>query len=145
MRGKAHASELFDMLDEHGISAVISGGVNPAEISKNHVYILPKDDPADEYVGFELTRSEFAFLCESNSTQESSARAVKSNEKAKKSARKKILSYLELTEGDYVVHELHGVGQYMGIKTLTVAGVTRDYIIHKICRERSVICAVRRP
>ena len=131
VRGKAHASELFDMLDEHGISAVISGGVNPAEISKNHVYILPKDDPADEYVGFELTRSEFAFLCESNSTQESSARAVKSNEKAKKSARKKILSYLELTEGDYVVHELHGVGQYMGIKTLTVAGVTRDYITIK--------------
>ena len=131
VRGKAHASELYDMLAAHGISAVVSGGMPCAELSKNHVYLMPKDDMSEEYVGFELIKTGFAFLCESTSTQEASARAVKTNEKAKKSAKKKILSYLELTEGDYVVHELHGVGQYMGIKTLTVAGVTRDYITIK--------------
>lgn len=131
VRGKAHASELYDMLAEHGINAVVSGGMPLAELSKSHVYLMPKDDMGEEYVGFELIKTGFAFLCESTSTQEASARAVKTNEKAKKSAKKKILSYLELTEGDYVVHELHGVGQYMGIKTLTVAGVTRDYITIK--------------
>lgn len=131
VRGKAHASELYDMLGERGIGAVVSGGAPLADLAKNHVYIMPKDDPGDEYVGFELTATKFAFLCESNAAQESTARAVRSNEKAKKSAKKKILSYLELTEGDYVVHELHGVGQYLGIKTLTVAGVTRDYITIK--------------
>lgn len=131
VRGTAHAAELYDMLSERGIKAVISSGVSLAEMSDKHIYILPKNSPADEYVGFELTRSRFALLCESNATQESSARAIRTKEKSAGSAQKKVLSYLELTEGDYVVHELHGIGQYQGIKTLTVAGITRDYITIK--------------
>ena len=131
VRGAAHASSLYEMLDEKGIRAVISSGTDIESMSGKHVYIIPKDNPAEEYTGFELTKSKFAFLCEDASTQGAAARAVKSNDKAKKSAKKKILSYLELTEGDYVVHEQHGVGQYLGIKTLTVAGVTRDYITIK--------------
>ena len=131
VRGAAHAAELFDMLREKGLDAVVASGARVEEMSAKHVYIVPKDDPVNEYVGFELTKTKFAFLCEDVSVQASSARAVKSNEKAKKSAKKKILSYLELTEGDYVVHEQHGIGQYQGIKTLTVAGVTRDYITIK--------------
>ena len=56
-------------------------------------------------------------------------------EKKKRAARSKkdnnaqaILSYADLSEGDYVVHEAHGIGQYMGLTTMTVDGVTRDYI-----------------
>lgn len=41
---------------------------------------------------------------------------------------KNILSYTELEEGDYVVHEKYGIGQYTGISTITSAGITRDYI-----------------
>ena len=40
----------------------------------------------------------------------------------------RILSYAELKEGDYVVHENHGIGQYMGITTMNVGGATHDYI-----------------
>ena len=56
-------------------------------------------------------------------------------EKKKRAARSKrdssaqqILSYADLSEGDYVVHEAHGIGQYMGLTTMTLDGVTRDYI-----------------
>ena len=128
VRGKSHASSLYEMLEGKGIKAVISSGTDLASMSPKHIYIIPKDNPADEYTGFELTKSKFAFLCEDASTQATAARAMKSSEKVKKSPKKKILSYLELSEGDYVVHEQHGVGQYLGIKTLTVMGVTRDYI-----------------
>ena len=38
------------------------------------------------------------------------------------------MSYNELNVGDLVVHETYGIGQYMGIENLTVAGVSRDYI-----------------
>ena len=30
--------------------------------------------------------------------------------------------------GDYVVHETHGIGKYLGIKTLVVDGQKRDYL-----------------
>lgn len=37
-------------------------------------------------------------------------------------------SYLELTPGDYIVHEYNGIGQFMSIKTLLVDGKHEDYI-----------------
>ena len=138
VRGTTHATSLYDMLNEKGVNAVISSGTELSAMSPKHIYIIPKENPADEFTGFELSKSKFAFLCEDAATQSASARAVKSNEKAKRSAKKKILSYLELTEGDYVVHEQHGVGQYLGIKTLTVAGVTRDYITIKYAGKDSL-------
>lgn len=38
------------------------------------------------------------------------------------------LDWRELHAGDYVVHATHGIGQFMGMKTMTVNGVTRDYL-----------------
>jgi transcription-repair coupling factor (superfamily II helicase) len=37
-------------------------------------------------------------------------------------------SYDELKPGDYVVHETSGIGQFLGIKTIEVDGVHRDYL-----------------
>ena len=34
----------------------------------------------------------------------------------------------KLNIGDYVVHNVHGIGVYNGIKTLTLSGVVKDYI-----------------
>ncbi len=41
---------------------------------------------------------------------------------------KVIKNYEELNIGDYVVHDMHGIGQYMGIKTLETKGNLRDYL-----------------
>ncbi len=48
--------------------------------------------------------------------------------KKKKKNTKSILSYADLDVGDFVVHEVYGIGRYTGIETLTCDGVTRDYI-----------------
>jgi len=48
--------------------------------------------------------------------------------KKKKDARRAVLSYADLQVGDLVVHESHGIGRYMGLETLTIDGVTRDYV-----------------
>ena len=40
----------------------------------------------------------------------------------------KIQSFTELTPGDYVVHENHGLGIYKGIEKIEVDKVTKDYI-----------------
>ncbi len=48
--------------------------------------------------------------------------------KKKRDAKGAILSYADLEVGDLVVHEAHGIGRYMGLETLTIDGVTRDYV-----------------
>ena len=40
----------------------------------------------------------------------------------------KISDYNELKIGDYVVHDTNGIGQYMGIKTLEIDGVHKDFL-----------------
>jgi transcription-repair coupling factor (superfamily II helicase) len=44
-------------------------------------------------------------------------------------------SYRELDVGDYVVHINHGVGIYLGVRSLEIEGVTRDYIFIKYAGE----------
>ncbi|MCH4178715.1 MAG: transcription-repair coupling factor [Megasphaera sp.] len=36
--------------------------------------------------------------------------------------------FTDLKSGDYVVHEVHGIGRYVGIKTIEVDGVHKDYL-----------------
>ncbi|WP_027339793.1 transcription-repair coupling factor [Halonatronum saccharophilum] len=41
----------------------------------------------------------------------------------------KISSFTELDVGDYVVHENHGIGKYLGIKKLKIQGKSKDYLL----------------
>ena len=34
----------------------------------------------------------------------------------------------DLRVGDYVVHAVHGIGQYLGLRTETILGATSDYL-----------------
>lgn len=43
-------------------------------------------------------------------------------------SKKAIKSFDELNAGDYVVHQTHGIGQYVGVEQLTVDKVIKDYI-----------------
>ena len=40
----------------------------------------------------------------------------------------RLKDYNELEKGDYVVHNIHGIGRYLGIETIEVSGVHRDYL-----------------
>ena len=42
--------------------------------------------------------------------------------------RQRIESYADLSPGDYVVHENHGIGRFAGIVKMTVEGLEKDYI-----------------
>lgn len=41
----------------------------------------------------------------------------------------RLSTYQDLKVGDYVVHINHGIGKYLGVKSETILGVTRDYIV----------------
>ena len=52
---------------------------------------------------------------------------TRKNQKKKYEGRS-IAGFNELNVGDYVVHEMHGLGVYKGIEKITVEGVEKDYI-----------------
>ncbi|MGI6038011.1 MAG: transcription-repair coupling factor [Limnochordia bacterium] len=57
-------------------------------------------------------------------------------EKTEDSARRAALAhYSELQPGDYVVHENHGIGRYLGVETLDIRGVHKDYLVVKYAGE----------
>ena len=43
----------------------------------------------------------------------------------------RLQDYRELALGDYIVHEQHGIGKYLGLNTLEIGGVRRDYLLIK--------------
>ena len=59
------------------------------------------------------------------------SREKKTSRKKLPSDRQRIESYADLSVGDYVVHENHGIGRFAGIVRMQVDGFDKDYI--KIC------------
>ncbi len=47
----------------------------------------------------------------------------------------RIGSFEELEIGDYIVHENHGIGKYLGVKTLEIQGNHQDYLVIKYAGE----------
>ena len=57
------------------------------------------------------------------------ARAAVAKRKAKKAKHgEEIKSLSDIAEGDLVVHALHGIGRFKGIRKLELEGITKDYI-----------------
>ena len=119
------ARSLEQKMREAGV-AVVPEPASPDDFPAGTATVLWKD-PA---IGYELPVARFAVLSTDPGIR-AAAPGIGGRSTLKKKRRKdtrSILSYAELEVGDYVVHERYGIGQYTGIETLTVDGVTRDYI-----------------
>ena len=133
VRSALAAGELCGILSDRGFScAAVSEFIPFGSMKPGFVYIAPKDENGSLLEGFEYTRARFVLLSDLPEKQAEGGVKKGSLKKAKhKNSGKKITSYLELSAGDYVVHDVHGIGIFEGIRTLTAAGVTRDYITIK--------------
>ncbi|MGG4490369.1 transcription-repair coupling factor [Metabacillus idriensis] len=79
----------------------------------------------DLQTGFELPMQKLAVITE----EELFKKRVKKQPKSQKiSNAERIKSYSELQVGDHVVHVNHGIGKYLGIETLVINGVHKDYL-----------------
>ncbi|MBQ8350669.1 MAG: transcription-repair coupling factor [Clostridia bacterium] len=87
-------------------------------------HVPPDRAPA----GFELPAARVAVL--SLLPDEHALRRTRTSRprRKKQAAGERLLSYADLREGDYVVHAVHDIGRFGGMTTMTVDGVTRDYI-----------------
>lgn len=73
--------------------------------------------------GFELPDAKMAFITAGDIFGKQKARRYKAGGKGKQ-----IRYFSDLEPGDYVVQRVHGIGKYIGVKTIELEGVHRDYI-----------------
>ena len=73
--------------------------------------------------GFEYPELNFVLISDSEIFD---SRRRKKSRRVQNASRLK--SYNDISIGDYVVHEAHGIGRYMGLHKMTVKGVTKDYL-----------------
>lgn len=76
--------------------------------------------------GMEYPALKLAVLTESHIP--APVRLKSASKKKKYKNREKLQSYTDLSPGDYVVHEHHGIGRFLGIFKIPVDGVEKDYI-----------------
>ena len=74
--------------------------------------------------GLEFPSGKFAILSEGAAL----AGKKRSQKKGPSSNRQRLESFSDLSVGDLVVHEHHGVGRFSGLVTMNVDGVDKDYI-----------------
>lgn len=134
------ATELKDLLSQRKRVVVLAGnkdrqGLLAKWLERQEIWALALDSivehPQEGMVTLSLGSGENGFNCESLNLAvftetEIYGRTVVRQKRVKKS--RPTLDWRELSPGDYVVHATHGVGQFMGLKTMTVNGVTRDYL-----------------
>ncbi|WP_248929096.1 transcription-repair coupling factor [Paenibacillus hamazuiensis] len=76
--------------------------------------------------GFELPSIHLVVVTEGEMFTQKQRKARKIDRKLENAER--IKSYQELKVGDYVVHVNHGIGKFVGIGTLEINGIHKDYL-----------------
>ncbi len=113
------AKELAYDLETEGIPAHFYP-VIPAEFSPASVNVIAGSFSS----GFSYPDLNAALI----SLRKTGASATARKNRRKFKQGKSITSLEEITRGDYVVHAVHGIGIFDGIKTMTVDGRIKDYI-----------------
>lgn len=104
-------------LEEKGYSNILSKNIK--ELKNGHIYVTAGALSS----GFEYPATHFYLFSHglSNIPQKNKKRKLPKNGK-------EIYSLSDLSVGDYVVHNTHGIGVFGGIKKIDVHGVIKDYI-----------------
>ena len=114
---KSKADSLRELLARHRYpSLVIEAG---AEL---------RDDCVNIQVGrlingFEMAAASLVVVTEKDIFGHAKRRAIRKDSKGEKLAH-----FRDIKPGDYVVHAGHGIGKYIGVETLEVGGIHKDYL-----------------
>ncbi|MGM7724472.1 transcription-repair coupling factor [Metabacillus sp. Hm71] len=111
--------KLEQVLEDYDINAHILGEME--SFKSGNIYIMQ----GDLQTGFELPMQKLAVITEEELFKK---RVKKQVRRQKLSNAERIKSYSELEIGDYVVHVNHGIGKYLGIETLEINGIHKDYL-----------------
>ncbi len=111
--------KLQRVLEDYEIDASFINEQQQLLIGKNQI------TAGNLHTGFELPSLKLAVITEEELFNKKTNRKPR---RQKLSNAERIKSYSELKVGDYVVHVNHGIGKYLGIETLEINGVHKDYL-----------------
>ncbi|MBM7573154.1 transcription-repair coupling factor [Aquibacillus albus] len=118
----SRAEKIQSVLEDYDMPAVIGDQNTSLPTSRPTIII------GNVSSGFELPMHKLAILTESELFK---TKTVRPKRRQKISNAERIKSYQELKVGDYVVHENHGISKYLGIETLEVNGLHKDFMVLK--------------
>ena len=95
--------------------------INDKEIHKNSVQLIQ----GNLNQGFNFVDQKLVLITEYEIFQKKIKRRVR---RQNISNAERLKDYNELEKGDYVVHNIHGIGRYLGIETIEISGIHRDYV-----------------
>lgn len=90
------------------------------DIKSSQIFITK----GDIHKGFEYDGIKFAIITD----KEIYGSFKEKGRRSKKKSKDEIINYSDLSIGDYVVHENHGVGRYEGVEQLDIQGIKKDYL-----------------
>ena len=95
--------------------------IKEAEIHKNAVQLIE----GNLVQGFNFVDEKIVLITEYEIIHKKIKRKIR---RQNISNAERLKDYNELEKGDYVVHNIHGIGRYLGIETIEISGVHRDYL-----------------
>lgn len=107
------------VLNDYGMDPLKDQSSNPPTPGKPVIRIGSLQN------GFEISSLRLAIITEGEVFTQKQRRTRRHT---KMDHAEKIKDYQELKPGDYVVHVNHGIGRYIGIETLEVGGMHKDYL-----------------
>ncbi|MBQ4354732.1 MAG: transcription-repair coupling factor [Clostridia bacterium] len=117
-------SSLSELLLGEGCTVLTADSDDLPDMEGSPVLLMTGEFPG----GYELVSQKFVLMDFSREASRPSHGRYFKKTKKKQTASEAILSYADLDVGDFVVHEAYGIGQYMGLETLTIDGSSRDYV-----------------
>ena len=117
--GEARALRLQKALSERGVPSSYSESLDGNVILREVILL-----PVSYTKGFLNVGARLCLISDTDLYGSAYHKARK-----KTNAGERISSFTDLKPGDYIVHDLHGVGIYQGVTQMNDEGVKRDYLI----------------
>ncbi|HEY6501576.1 MAG TPA: DEAD/DEAH box helicase, partial [Streptosporangiaceae bacterium] len=121
--GHGPAQRLTEVLRGEGLGARMAELADPPEPSVPYVATGVLEH------GFTWPAVKLAVLTENDLAGQPGSRTSTKDMRRMPSRRRGGVDPLQLTAGDYVVHEQHGVGRFVEMTSRTAAGATREYLV----------------
>ncbi|MFD1825876.1 MULTISPECIES: transcription-repair coupling factor [Mumia] len=121
--GEGQAARSVEVLGEHDIPGRFHASITADDLTPHVVHVVCGE--IDH--GFVAEGVDLVVLTQDDLVGQTAA--APRDDRKMPSRRKKQIDPLELTPGDYVVHEQHGVGKYVEMMQRTVQGAVREYLV----------------
>ena len=117
--GDERIKKIKEVLEDYDMEAEIL--TSSSEVQGGKAYLVDGELSG----GFEMPLQRMAIITDRELFKQ---QAKKKTRAQKLTNAERIKSYSEIKPGDYIVHVHHGIGRYVGIETLEVRGVHKDYL-----------------